>query len=171
MRTAAARPSTLQTQIITAITAMNAAVKIIAACQSVIARFLPPDGIREDFALQELVKILDGPEAVALTMQPASTVTQLQEAQAAMAARRKVVRSFTSGQGAVAQAPHEPSEVTIVRLREELARVSDELERKRKAENDLINLKSMTFFTLNSSTTCIPVVSNNIKLFNCCSSS
>lgn len=49
---------------------MNTAVPIIAECQSVIARYLPPDGIRGDEALRDLIKILEGPEAVALTMQP-----------------------------------------------------------------------------------------------------
>lgn len=129
---------------------MKSALQIIAACQSVIARFLPPDGIREDFALQKLIEILDSPEANALTMpQPglesalsedqllkvSGPVTALQEAQAAMAARRGVVRSFTSD--AIAQHPIEPAEVTIARLREAVQHLTEERDEERRRRASL----------------------------------
>ena len=89
---------------------MKTAVQIIAACQSIIARFLPPDGTREDFALGELVKILDSPEAVALTMLQQPGLAKMLTA---------------------SEQPCEAPQVTIARLREEL-------ERRRAAENHLI---------------------------------
>lgn len=122
---------------------MKTAVQIIAACQSIIARFLPPDGIREDFALGELVKILDSPEAVALTMpqQPglesalspdqlirvsgAQELVQTAEVSERLAHRRLIAKMLTAS-----EQPAE-AQVTIARLREEL-------ERRRAAENHLI---------------------------------
>ena len=55
---------------------MNA-VEIICAAQAILGRYLPPDGITADQAMNELLELLDGPDAVALTLKdtPRDTLT------------------------------------------------------------------------------------------------
>lgn len=43
-------------------------IEIISQAQSILARYLPPDGITQHQCINELLALLDGPEAVQLTM-------------------------------------------------------------------------------------------------------